>query len=85
MGISFVTVTIYMPQWRAKRLVKYKQSIVNVLYEEGKRESTSVVRELKSSLIGSTEKVYVFFMTIQKKRTIVIPITKIISITTNKK
>ena len=61
-----------------------KVPTITVLYEEGKQGSTSVVKELESSLIGSTEK-FMFFYNHLDKRTIVIPVTKIISITTSEK
>jgi hypothetical protein len=84
MCIFFV---LYSPYYnanvRARKIIKGDRTI-NVLYEEGKKESTSVVKEIKSSLIGSTEK-FMFFYNHSDKSTIVIPITKIISINTDYK
>lgn len=86
--IFFVYITLdrshTFAQDNAERLVENKESTVNVLYEKGKKESTSVVEKLELSLIGSTEK-FMFFYNYSDKCTIVIPITKIISITANKK
>lgn len=74
---------VFIPLLREYRIIKKKASIVNVLYEKGKRGLKPVVKE-GVSLIGSTEK-FMFFYNPSNKRTIVIPITKIISITTLEK
>jgi hypothetical protein len=68
----------------ARNIIHNNGSSINVLYEEGKQGSTSVVKKLKSSLIGSTEK-FMFFYNPSDNNTVVIPITRIISITTDKK
>ncbi len=68
---------------KAQYLIEGKSPIINVLYEEGKQGSASVVKELKLSLIGSTGK-FMFFYNHSEDHTVVIPITKIISVTSDK-
>ncbi len=65
-------------------LIEDKKSLVNVLYEKEGKELTPVVKEQKLSITGSTEK-YMFFYDHSDCSKIVIPISKIINITSDKK
>jgi hypothetical protein len=70
-------------QSKRRKLVKNKQDVVNVLYQEGKEKSLSIVKELEASFIGTTEK-FMFFYNHSEDNTIIIPIARIINITSDK-
>ena len=84
-----ILLMFYLPYNGAKNFtaahIKQKEPTINLVYEEGKQSSTSVIK-LKSILIGSTEKFMFFYVRSEdhasEGRTIIIPISKIISITT---
>jgi hypothetical protein len=61
------------------KLIEDKKPIVNVLYEEGNKELTPIVKEQKLSIIGSTEK-YMFFYDHSDSSKMIIPKNKIVSI-----
>lgn len=68
----------------ARNLIEDKKSIVTVLYEIEGKELTPLVKEQKLTITGSTEK-YMFFYDNSDCSKIVIPISKIINITSDKK
>jgi hypothetical protein len=90
-----IILMFFLPYYSAKNVIatriKQKEPAVNLVYEKGKQKqsSTSVIEELNSVLIGSTEKFMFFYVrpekNTEKGRTVIIPINKIISITINEK
>jgi hypothetical protein len=74
---------LYLSSKGTAHLIRGKKPTVNVLYESGQQGLALVVEKLESCLIGSTDK-FMFFYDHSNKNAIVIPLSKIISITTYK-